>query len=246
MDSGALVAACDLFAGAVDDLRARAFVLGADRVQHRTIGEFHGDTVVGFVDLGYLGLRGAVGEVLGVEGLDLAVAVAEEHGGLAVVDDVSGQFGVEDGVGELRVGGVAVGVVAVRLGPDSGVEEAEAFGDGDHEVAAVADGVEAVEALNLRVVDDLERRRVEGEDPSVVGSHDPRLGTGELLGVPFVVLAVCGARGLLVLADRVVVGGVVACLASGEQQRRGDHRRSEHRVVSFHHSHSLVSETRYH
>ena len=68
VDSGALVAACDLFAGAVDDLRTRAFVLGSDGVQHRTIGEFHGDTVVGFVDLGYLGLRGAVGEVLGVEG----------------------------------------------------------------------------------------------------------------------------------------------------------------------------------
>src|SRR6478736_6627875 len=66
---------------------------------------------------------------------------------------VAGLLGGPQHVGEHRVAGERVGVVAVRLGPGAGVEHLEAAGGGHEDVPLVAGRVQPVEAGELQVGD---------------------------------------------------------------------------------------------
>ncbi|WP_392452145.1 hypothetical protein [Corynebacterium dentalis] len=74
-----------------------------------------------------------------------------------------------DGVCQQRFGGVAVGVVAMWFGPGAGVENTKSFLRGVKQTAAIAQGVEAVEAVEFRVIEDFEGFGVEGQQAAVVG-----------------------------------------------------------------------------
>lgn len=71
-------------------------------------------------------------------------------------------------------------VVAVRLGPGSGVEDPEAAGFGDQDMPPVARAVETDESVDRQVGDLFERGRVEDEDSAVVTEAETRCRT-----VPF-------------------------------------------------------------
>ena len=82
----------------------------------------------------------------------------------------------------LRWGGdlVVVVVVPVRLDDEAEVEDLEALRGGDEDVAAVAGGVEAKEALLLDVGEDLASGRVEDLDVAVLGDGGAGLEVGDL------------------------------------------------------------------
>lgn len=122
------------------------------------------------VEAGELVLRQlAVLEGLKVEGGDGAGAVGDERGAAGVGDDVAGVLGGDDAPAEVGGDLVVVVVVPVRLGDEAEVEDLEALRGGDEDVAAVAGGVEAKEALLLDVGEDLAGGRVEDLDAAVLG-----------------------------------------------------------------------------
>jgi hypothetical protein len=165
-------------------------LLRAFGVQQGPVRQLDGDTVVGVVQrLLHRRLRdvvavttGDAAEVLGVEQLDLPVTVTEQGDVAVVTDDVTGGVGTEDRVGEDGITGVAVGVVAVRLGPDAGVDELEAVSGGQQGMATVAERVQPVEAVDLLVRDHVEGIGVQGEVSAVIGGQDAGLRGVDLLG----------------------------------------------------------------
>src|SRR5699024_9984429 len=114
----------------------------------------------------------------------------------------------------IREGGVlhvVVEVVAVALDEQTGVVHGHRVGGADRDVAAVARGVQAHEALEPGLIEDRPVDRVEGGDAALMGEHDAR-GEGTDLGA-----IGCRRR----LAARVggapaAVGGSAAC---GERER---------------------------
>ncbi len=138
-----------------------------------------------------------------------------------MADDVTGGVHAVDDVGELRIGGIAVGVLTVVLRPHPGVEELEAGGGGDHGVAAVADRVQPVEALDLLVGDDVQGVRVQGQDAAVVGGEDAWLCGVDGLGLGGVVVFPGGGG----CGGGAGGGAVVAVTAAGEKKGGGGERR---------------------
>ena len=172
VDPGAVGGLGDDGAGGVALLDGVPLVLGAVGDEPVAVRQRDGDAVVrgrgveaGELVLGQL----PVLEGLEVEGGDGAGAVGEESGAAGVGDDVAGVLGGDDAPGEVRGDLVVVVVVPVRLDDESEVEDLEAVGGGDEDVAAVAGRVEAEEALLLDVGEDLAGGRVEDLDAAVVG-----------------------------------------------------------------------------
>lgn len=169
MDAGAVSGLGDDRARGVALLDRAPLVLDAVGDEPVAVGQRDGDTVVRGrgVEAGELVLRQlAVLEGLKVEGGDGAGAVGDERGAAGVGDDVAGVLGGDDAPAE--VGGDLVVVVVVAVGLDDEAE-VEDLGGGDEDVAAVAGGVEAEEALLLDVGQDLAGGRVEDLDAAVVG-----------------------------------------------------------------------------
>jgi hypothetical protein len=150
-----------------------------------------------------------LGEGGRVEHRDVARAVVEQGCLAVVVDDVAGGVGVDEHVGELRLRRVRVRVVAVRLRVRAEVEHRPSARRRDVDVPAVTGGVDAVEALDRQVGDDLEARRVDHHDAAIVGEGEARLrarGLGRRVVVAVLVVIVvgvlvvrgggCGRRGL--------------------------------------------------
>ena len=120
-----------------------ALLLGAGGGDHGAIGKRHGHPVVRGTGIHAVGVGVLVRDLFGIDHGGLAGTVGE-HGGLSVVgDDVAGLVGVEVRVGELRLGGEVVVVVAVWLGHQAGVESEEFVTAGDHDVAVIARVVKA-------------------------------------------------------------------------------------------------------
>ena len=215
MDAGALGVPGDLLTFCVDGDDGVAVLLGPLGVHLGAVGHLDGDSVVrldlGDGRFGGVTLTGRPEEGRAVEDLDLAVTVTEQDRLPVVADDMTRGVHAVDDVGELRRGGVTVGVVAVGFRPHTGVEELEVGGGGDHGVAAVADRVQPVEALDLVVGDDLEGVGVQGEDAAVVGGEDA--GLGGLDGLGF------GAGCRTVAAG--AAGVTVAVATTGEQEGGG-------------------------
>ena len=114
-----------------------ALVLGALGHDDRAVLERNGNTVMccaGFEGLDVF----RIASLVGWEDLCGAFAVREESGEAVVVDHMAGVRRLDLGVGKLRLGGVVVVVIAVRLGDEAGVEAKELIAFGDHDVAVIA------------------------------------------------------------------------------------------------------------
>lgn len=181
MDAGAVGGLGDDRARGVALLDRVPFVLDAVGDEPVAVGQRDGDTVArgGGVKAGELVLR-ELSVVKGGKAEGGDGAVGEERGAAGVGDDVAGVLGGDDAPAEVGGDLVVVVVVPVRLGDEAEVEDLEALRGGDEDVAAVAGGVEAKEALLLDVGEDLAGGRVEDLDAAVLGDGGAGLEVGDL------------------------------------------------------------------
>ena len=119
-----------------------------------------------------------------------------------------------------------MGVVAVWFGPGAGVENTKSFFRGDQQAAAIAEGVEAVEAIEFRVIEDFEGFGVEGQQAAVVGGDQAWGGSGGFgwWGLGLLFRRHFCASGVAFTCGIAVVG---FCGAGGQGQTGGCEGRQE-------------------
>ena len=202
-------------------LHGGALILRALRGQQSPVGQRDGHPVVRGVGLrGDGGAEVAIGEGRRVHDRDLPGFVREESGALAVGHHMARVRGLDGDVGDSGLLLEEVLVVAVGLLDEAGVVGGELLTVREHDVTAVAGGVEADIAVELLGAEDLAALGVDGGHAAVMCEHDTRGQRGDLSFLGGRRLRACaGAAGPGVGSARR--GGSGAAAGKGEGKSPG-------------------------